>query len=180
MGLSFTTAAGFASAVILRSESRGTHDHILLSQTRDSLNLEGLIPVFISPRNRVALLYPQALGSLFVAYDSQGYGGGIRPHLLTELGRSSHIASEWTHRKHRFLFCCVLINCFRDVFTSQWRSKERGADPQRTPLSTPLLFRDVTAYMTRSSAALYGPLPSNGCFSASTIRALSKYTTICK
>jgi hypothetical protein len=32
MGLSFTIAAGLASAVILRSESRGTHDHILLSQ----------------------------------------------------------------------------------------------------------------------------------------------------
>jgi hypothetical protein len=45
---------------------------------RDSPNLEGQVPVFISPRNRVARLYPQVLGSLFVAsYDSQGYGGGI-------------------------------------------------------------------------------------------------------
>jgi hypothetical protein len=49
------------SAVILRSESRGTHDHVLLSQIRDSPNLEGQVPVFISPRNRVARLYPQAL-----------------------------------------------------------------------------------------------------------------------
>jgi hypothetical protein len=71
-----------ASAVILTSESRGTHDHILLSQIRDSPNLEGQIPVFISPRNRVAPLYPQAQGSLFVASnDSQRYGGGIRPCL---------------------------------------------------------------------------------------------------
>jgi hypothetical protein len=32
--------------------------------------------------NRVAELYPQAAGSLFVAfYDSQGYGGGIRTRL---------------------------------------------------------------------------------------------------
>jgi hypothetical protein len=30
-----------ASAVILGSESRGTHDDILLSQIRDSSNLEG-------------------------------------------------------------------------------------------------------------------------------------------
>jgi hypothetical protein len=31
------------------------------------------VPVFISPRNRVAQLYPRALGSFFVAsYDSQG------------------------------------------------------------------------------------------------------------
>jgi hypothetical protein len=52
-----------ASAVILRSESRMTHDHILLSQIRDSPNLEGQVPLFISPRNRVAQLYPQALGT---------------------------------------------------------------------------------------------------------------------
>jgi hypothetical protein len=67
-----------SSAVILRSESHGTHDHILLSQIRDSPNLEGQIPVFISHRNRVAQLYPQALGS---TYDSQGYGGSIRTRL---------------------------------------------------------------------------------------------------
>jgi hypothetical protein len=72
------------SAVILGSESRGTHDHILLSQIRDSPNLEVQVPVFISPSNRVAQLYPQTLGSLFVAsYDSQGYGGSIRTRLHT-------------------------------------------------------------------------------------------------
>jgi hypothetical protein len=38
-----------ASAVNLRSESSGTHDHILLSQTRDSLKLEDQVPVFIPP-----------------------------------------------------------------------------------------------------------------------------------
>jgi hypothetical protein len=71
-----------ASAVILTFDSHGTHDHILLSEIRESPNLEGQVPVFISPRNRVARLYPQALGSLFVAsYDSKGYGGGIRPRL---------------------------------------------------------------------------------------------------
>jgi hypothetical protein len=84
MGLSFTTACGLASAVILMSESRGTHDHILLSQVRDSSNLEGQVPSFKSPRNRIAQLYTQALGSLFVtSYESQGYGGGIRPSLHT-------------------------------------------------------------------------------------------------
>jgi hypothetical protein len=46
-----------ASAAILRSQSRGTYDHVLLSQIRDSPNLEGQVPVFISPRNRVARLY---------------------------------------------------------------------------------------------------------------------------
>jgi hypothetical protein len=37
-----------ASAVILRSESRATHD-ILLSQIRDSPNMEGQVLVFVSP-----------------------------------------------------------------------------------------------------------------------------------
>jgi hypothetical protein len=47
-------------------------------------NLEGQVPVFISARNRVTRLYPQALSSLFVAYYvSQGYGGGIRTPVHT-------------------------------------------------------------------------------------------------
>jgi hypothetical protein len=63
------------SAVILRSESRGTYDQIFLPQIRDSPNLEeGQVPIFVSTRNRVTQLYPQALGSLFVAsYDSQDF-----------------------------------------------------------------------------------------------------------
>jgi hypothetical protein len=73
-----------ASAVILRSESRGTHDHILLSQIRDTPNREGQVPVFISPTIRITKLYSQLLDSLFVAfYDSQGYGGGILTRLHT-------------------------------------------------------------------------------------------------
>jgi hypothetical protein len=73
-----------ASAVILGSDSRRIHDHILLSLIRGSPNPEGQVPVFVSSRNRVTRLYPQALSSLFVAsYDLQGYGGGIRPHLHT-------------------------------------------------------------------------------------------------
>jgi hypothetical protein len=71
-----------ASDVTLRSESRRVHDHILMSQIRGAPNLEGQVPVYISPRNRMARLYPQALGSLFIAfYDSQGYGGNIPPRL---------------------------------------------------------------------------------------------------
>jgi hypothetical protein len=68
--------------VILESESRGTHDHILLSQIRDSTSLQGQVSAFVSPRNRVARLYPQELGFLFAAsYDSQGYGGSNETHL---------------------------------------------------------------------------------------------------
>jgi hypothetical protein len=49
------------SAVIL--EIRVPLNHILLSQILDSPNMERQVPVFIYPRNRVAQLYPQALGS---------------------------------------------------------------------------------------------------------------------
>jgi hypothetical protein len=50
-----------------------------------SLNLEGQVPIFVSHRSRVSQLYPQALGSLFVAsYDSQGYGRGILTRLHTQ------------------------------------------------------------------------------------------------
>jgi hypothetical protein len=69
-----------ANTVILMSESFGTHDHILLSHIRDSPNLEGQVTVFLSPRNRMAWLYPEALGSFFISsYYSQG--GDIRSRL---------------------------------------------------------------------------------------------------
>jgi hypothetical protein len=54
-----------ASAVTPGSESHGTHDHILLSQIKDSSDVEDQVFVFISPRDRVAQLYPQALGPFF-------------------------------------------------------------------------------------------------------------------
>jgi hypothetical protein len=56
-----------SSAVILRSDFHRTRDHILLSQIRDFPNLEGQVPVFISPSIRMAQLYPEALGSFFIA-----------------------------------------------------------------------------------------------------------------
>jgi hypothetical protein len=63
---------GLARAVTLGSKSYRTHGYILLSLIRLP-NLEAQVPVFISPRNKVAQLYPRALGSLFVtSYDSQG------------------------------------------------------------------------------------------------------------
>jgi hypothetical protein len=74
-----------ASAVNLGSESRGTRDHILLSQIRHSPNLEGQVPVFYIPQEQGGPVIPQELGSHFVAsYDSQSYGGGIRTRLHAE------------------------------------------------------------------------------------------------
>jgi hypothetical protein len=57
---------------------------IFYSLIQDSPNQEGQVPVFISPRNRVAQIFPRALGSLFVAsYDSQSYGGSTVTRLHT-------------------------------------------------------------------------------------------------
>jgi hypothetical protein len=110
-----------ACAVILGSESRGTRDHILLSQIRDSPNLEDHVPVFICLRNRVAQLYPQALGPLFVAsYDSQGYGGGIRTRLhVTALSDfPCQLSTFGTDHTENLLYSC------RGVFTSQLPSNQ--------------------------------------------------------
>jgi hypothetical protein len=63
---------------------RDSWPYFTVSDSRLPPNLEGQVPVFIYPRNRVAQLYPQALGSLFNAScDSQGYGGSIRTRLHT-------------------------------------------------------------------------------------------------
>jgi hypothetical protein len=60
--------------------------------------MEGQVPVFISPRNKVAQLYPWALESLFVASnDSQGYGGGILTRLHTGLDTKHNSRQDtWT------------------------------------------------------------------------------------
>jgi hypothetical protein len=108
------------SAVILGSESPGTHDHILLAQVRDFPNLEGQVPIFISPRNRVAQLYPQALGSLFVAsliilneHTSQSYA--------TTDGQSASLswcqAPIWDLRPYFFSDSCGV----EDVRRPRWR-----------------------------------------------------------
>jgi hypothetical protein len=90
MCLWFKMLLAFARAVIHGSESR----NILLSQIRDSPNLEGQVPVFISSRNRVAQLYPQALGSLFVAsYDSRLHTGCNRISKLSYVTTDGQSAS---------------------------------------------------------------------------------------
>jgi hypothetical protein len=57
---------------------------IFYSLIRDFPNLKGQVPVFTSPRNRVAQLYTGAMGSLFVtSYNLKGYGGSILTRLHT-------------------------------------------------------------------------------------------------
>jgi hypothetical protein len=93
-----------ASAVILGSKSRGTHGHILPSQIWEIHQPGSKGPSIYNSRNRVAQLYPQALGSLFVApHDSQGYGGGIRTRLDAGFYPSWLLYITWhgPNRKHR-------------------------------------------------------------------------------
>jgi hypothetical protein len=60
-GLQLTTAAG-PREHILRSEFGRTHDYILRPQNLRLSHPGGPVCVFISPGNRLAQLYPQALG----------------------------------------------------------------------------------------------------------------------
>jgi hypothetical protein len=63
----------------------------------NTLNLEGQVSVFISPRNRVAQIHPRELGSLPVAsYDPQG---GILSSL--------HKGKYFTEKENRRIFVFV-------------------------------------------------------------------------
>jgi hypothetical protein len=67
---------------------------------------KGQVPVFISPRSRVARMYPQAPVSLFVAsYDSQGYSGVIRPLYII----LSHISTRAAQKTPFLIFVVQLL-----------------------------------------------------------------------
>jgi hypothetical protein len=84
-----------ASLVILGSESHGTHDHIYWLRLETPPTWRARCPYLCPTQNRVAQLYPQALGSLFVvSYDSHGYGGGIPTRLHT--GLNPHSTGMWS------------------------------------------------------------------------------------
>jgi hypothetical protein len=80
-------------AVTPQSEPHRTRNLILLSYWDSG-------PHICIPQGRVAQLYPQAPGSLFItSYNSQGYSGGILSHLRK--------GSFPVHQKYRFLFCTL-------------------------------------------------------------------------
>jgi hypothetical protein len=78
-----------ASAVILGSVFHETHDHILLSQIRDSPNLEGQVPVFISLRNRAAEFMCIIYKNLVCTSQETYYGTLQRPTGQCSLGKES-------------------------------------------------------------------------------------------
>jgi hypothetical protein len=82
MGLPLWREDGSTVCCAVNGPSREEPVTILNCLIWDSANLESQAPVFISPRNRMAQLYPRPLGFLYVAfYDSQGYGGDILTRL---------------------------------------------------------------------------------------------------
>jgi hypothetical protein len=94
-----------ASAVISRSESCGIYGNILMSQTRGTPKLEVQVPVFISPRIRVAQLYPPGTGfldnQLKVKVKSYFTTGGLLPI------SSSWRQVPWDPRSE--IFSCELL-----------------------------------------------------------------------
>jgi hypothetical protein len=68
------------------------------------------------------MLYPQALGFIFVvSYDSQGYGGGIRPRLHAGFGHSIFFQKVYKllldyaalhPRRNIYNNCILILKCF--------------------------------------------------------------------
>jgi hypothetical protein len=62
--------------------------------------------MFISPRNRVAQLYPQALGFIsVVSYISQGYSRGIQPFLHAGIHGAILLERLFAELVNNFLSC---------------------------------------------------------------------------
>jgi hypothetical protein len=115
-----------ANAVILGSESLGTHDHILLSQIRDLPNLEGQVAIFISSRNRMPQLYPQALCSILSPPTTRrAKGEMLEPASALGLTTTRLVVSLYNLVMYRIentvpnnlLYCCSCIHCRGNVFT---------------------------------------------------------------
>jgi hypothetical protein len=98
-GLLFTIAAGPRQRSHSRVRSPGDSYYILLSQIRDSLNLEGQVLVFISPGNKGGPVIPPGIG-LASAIQSQSY--------VTTDGQSANLswcqAPNWGSRPD-FYYC---------------------------------------------------------------------------
>jgi hypothetical protein len=104
------------SAIILESESRGIHKH----NSSVSHSRFHQVPVLMYPRKRVAQLYPQVLGSLFVAlYDSQGYpppggvGHRLREFCSVQFQANGHVmeTTEWLRTTHDEVSTCAPRTC---------------------------------------------------------------------
>jgi hypothetical protein len=96
-----------ASAVILGSESRGPRDHILLSHIGDSPNLEGQVPVFISPRHCVQFSSPSTTrrATVEVFEPASTRGSELVNLIVFEI-----TPRRGPHRKHRSVAARVFVS----------------------------------------------------------------------
>jgi hypothetical protein len=125
------TSLDFATAFFYRSRWSALHP---------IPNLEDQVSIFMSPGDRVAQLYAQAPGSLFVVfYDSQGYGKGILTCLhmglvyyvvpiyvfiCSDINWLVLATLSWTQRNWGpldyqdsvFFFCCWSKCCIEAIF----------------------------------------------------------------
>jgi hypothetical protein len=162
-----------ASAVIFGSESRGTDDHILLCQIRESPNLGGQVSVFISPMKRVARLYPQALGLLRINYMSFLYNFGTN-RIENTISNSSSIIlclSVAAETGVNFVTTVYFSRVYNFQFSYRWKTCSITSwFPRINPSAAthlPIHFLE-TAHMSQYADRLWGP-PS---FLSSTYRGL--------
>jgi hypothetical protein len=98
------------------------------SALRPTINLEGQVPVFMTPSDRVARLYPQAAGSLLAPYyDTQGYAGGnlTRPHtrLIWDYRKNLHCGTDTS-----WLDSTPELNCRSTTRFSVWQAKHNDEE----------------------------------------------------
>jgi hypothetical protein len=93
------TTCDYNAIADFRSESQGTHDHILLSQIRNFPQPGGPGARIYIPQEQGGPVIPPGTGfPLFTSYVSQDYGGGIRNRLRPAWG-PRYVASGLTQKK---------------------------------------------------------------------------------
>jgi hypothetical protein len=116
---------GLASAVILRSDYRETRDHILLSQIRESPNLEGQVLVFISPRNRIPISSPPTTRRVTVeVFDLASTRDRVNCCWLSPAHSCQGPNRE--RRLLQFVYCWAFICSRGNVFKAPLPSKSRS------------------------------------------------------
>jgi hypothetical protein len=115
------------SKIIQWSEMRRTRNYTLLSHLRfPEPGRTGCRIYRLSPRNKLAQLYPWALDSFYVgSYDSQAYGGGI-------LTRSHTVVHWW--RSYVYTTWCSLLFPFRSYIRGATEAVLSSAKSKLTPI----------------------------------------------
>jgi hypothetical protein len=161
MGLSFTIASGLHRRSY--SQARLPQDSwpLLMSQIRDSLNLEGQVPVFTSHRNRVAQLYPPDLSLSFI----------LRPTVSLGIKHPSGAYDQnfITVTQLRVCWCGALS------LTRGWVCRLRAAGPRQRNEFRVRVLRDSWPYFTVSHSRL--PFPSPPTTRRATVEVFDPATT---